>query len=81
MNNRISESIFSNEKVIVPMADIQHIEKLKRDGESNGLWLITKQTNWDYEMDMWNNPIYITEEDSKGFIDAWYFYRHKKDIK
>lgn len=81
MKNKISESIFSNEKIIIPMSDVQHIEKLKRDGEPNGLWLITKQTNWDYEMDMWNNPIYIPQEDSQSFIDAWCFYRYEKDIK
>ena len=81
MERKISESIFSNGKVIIPMADVQHIEKLKRDDKPNGLWLITKHTNWDYEMDMWNNPIYITEEDSQSFIDAWCFYRYEKDIK
>lgn len=81
MENKISESIFSNADIIIPMADVQHIEKLKYNSAPNGIWIITKHTNWNFEKDMWDNPIYMLERDSKKFIEAWCNYRYEKDIK
>ena len=81
MKNQISESIFTNGRILVPMADVEYIEKLKNSGKPNGIWVITKHTNWNFEYDMWDNPIFLPEEESKSFIDAWCYYRYEKDIK
>ena len=70
---RISESIYSDGKIVVPMAEVQHIEKLK-DG---GLWAITRHTTWNYEHDMWENPIWIPAENAEEFLRAWCRYRHE----
>jgi len=81
MNSKISESIFSNEDLLIPMADVQHIEKLTHNGEPNGIWIITKHTKWNFEADIWENPIYIAEEKSKEFIKAYCYFRYEKDVK
>lgn len=73
----VTESIFSNGDVVIPMADIQHIEKLQNNGKPNGIWIITKHTNWNYERDMWDNPIFISNFNKKdeSFLRAWSDYR------
>lgn len=75
MSGHVSESIWDSESLVVPMADVQHIEKLSINGVPNGLWLITKHTRWDYEKDMWNNPIYIPAPKADDFLRDWCNYR------
>ena len=80
--NKISESIYTSGSLVVPMAEVQHIEKLKRPDETggmipNGLFLITRFTRWSKEMDMWENPIFIPQDESEEFLKAWCFYRHE----
>ena len=82
LTNKVSESIYTSETRVVPMAEVQHIEKLKRsDGKGgmvpNGLFLITKMTTWSREMDMWENPILIPQDESEDFLKAWCFYRYE----
>jgi hypothetical protein len=79
MNKKISESIYSNGHILIPLAEVQHIEKLKYDGKPNGIWIITNFTKWNFEQDIWENPIYLTEEESQEFIKAWCYFRHEKD--
>jgi hypothetical protein len=81
-DSKVSESIYTSDSRVVPMAEVQHIEKLKRsDGNGemvpNGLFLITKMTTWSKEMDMWENPILIPQDESEEFLKAWCFYRHE----
>lgn len=76
MENRITESIFDNGKVIVAMADVQHIEYCTHPTiGTNGIFVITKHTYYDMNADTWSNPIYITEVDKQVFISAWCQYR------
>lgn len=77
LETKISESIFDNRRVLIPMADVQHIEYLK----DNGCWVIMKSTKYDYEVDIWNNPVWLSEEETPVFIKAYCFYRYEKDIK
>lgn len=79
---KATESIFSGKLCIVPMAEVQHIEKLKRlprqgevGNQPNGLHVITAKTRWNNEIDMWDNPIYIAQDESDQFIGAWCRYR------
>lgn len=92
MCNKISESIFSNKDVIIPMEDVQHIKKqyyssnsadgTVQKGDFSGIIIITKHTKYNTEIDWWENPIYISNIDKKAeeFIKAYCYFRHEKDI-
>ena len=84
--NKVSESIYTSETCAVPMAEVQHIEKLKRANEEgviipNGLFLITRFTRWSVEMDTWENPILIPQDESEAFLKAWCFYRYELEAR
>ena len=74
---KVSESIFSNGDAVIPMADVQHIEKQSLSGEPNGIMVITKHTKWNFKNDCWENGIYISKIDKKDekFLSAWCYYR------
>lgn len=69
----VTESIF-NGSVIVPLADVQHIE---RHGKNSipGIMVITKHTRWDCDRDVWANAIWIGEPEATVFLSAWCRYR------
>ena len=84
---KVSESIFSGERTVIPMADVQHIEKhlyasdimsseIKK-GDLKGISIITKHTKWGAEHDHWENEIWLNKDEAKKFISAWCFYRHE----
>ena len=70
----ITESIFDGKNVIVPLADVQHIEKREL-----GIKVITNKTKWDYSMSCWENNIWIGNEDHQAqeFLSAWCRYRYE----
>lgn len=73
---KLTETIYDDGKVLIPMADVQHIEHLKE----GGIWVITKHTNWNFEQDMWDNPIYIGERGKvQEFLESYCKFRHEKD--
>lgn len=87
---KISESIFITGTTIIPMADVQHIEKRfcscdlvggEKKGDLQGCFVITKHTTWNFEHDMWENAIWLTSEDCNKFIKSWCYYRYEVDIK
>lgn len=71
MSQTVTESIYSGESVIVPLADVQHIEK-HRDG---AIYVITKHTRWDCEHDVWANAVWINAPEATAFRRAWCSYR------
>lgn len=80
---KVSESIFSGATVIIPMADVQHIErhwygsnKATKDNY-RGIKIITKHTHWDMQADTWSNNIYLDRKEADKFIQAWCTYRHE----
>jgi len=93
MKKEITESIFDNGSVIIPMADVSHVEYLKlpeykaKNGLSkptglsipNGIMVITKHTKWDMEADTWSNAIFIPEEKKQDFISSWCRYRSESE--
>lgn len=81
MKSKISESIFSTNKIIIPMADVQHIEKHYIGEEHVGYLIISKHTKYNFEHDTWENSIYLPLEEGKKFIKAWTYYRYELDIK
>jgi len=87
---RVSESIYSDGRIVIPMADVQHVEKKywttnlangTKKGDLQGASVITKHTRWDMETDWWANNIWLTAEQVPNFLMAWCFYRHELEIE
>jgi len=80
---QVSESIFSGKTTIIPMADVQHIErhwygKEERTRDNyKGIIVVTKHTTWSKEMDTWQNNIFLSREEADLFLSAWYTYRYE----
>lgn len=74
MAKTVTESIFSGTSVIVPLADVRHIEKWDRH-TIPGIKVITKHTCWDFKSDDWANAIWISEPEATAFRSAWCRYR------
>lgn len=70
---RVTESIYSGACVIVPLADVQHIERQK----TGGIIVVTRHTRWDTEADAWANNIWLDASEAGAFINAWCKYRHE----
>jgi hypothetical protein len=82
---KVSESIFSGPTTIIPMADVQHIEKhwigsdpRTRDNYA-GIRIITCHTYWNNETDIWANNIYLDRSEANLFLKAWCDYRSELD--
>lgn len=73
----VIESIYSDNEVVIPLADVQHIEKLKKNGEPTGICIITNHTKWNFEHDVWENAIYISKGQDEIFLKAWSNYRYE----
>lgn len=84
----ITESIFSNVDVVIPMADVQHVEKhyysytltgVHKKGDFSGIQIITKHTTWDNDRATWANPIWISQFDkeAENFLKVWCQYRRE----
>lgn len=78
------ESIFSNGRVVIPMAEVQHVEKKTYDcdlvdgtkkGDLMGCAVITSMTRWNFEHDCWENSIWLGAEETIPFLKAWCDYR------
>ena len=86
---KIVKSIYTDKCFVIPMADVQHIEKQYynydsadgkiKSGGLSGIIVITKHTRWDMEVDTWANNIWLPTESALKFLDTWYFYRHEID--
>lgn len=70
----VTESIFSGTSVIVPMADVQHIERHDKNSVP-GIFVITKHTRWNFDRDLWENAIWLSEPEAAAFRRAWCSYR------
>jgi hypothetical protein len=71
MTGKVTESIYSGKGVIVPLADVQHIEKTN----PSGLVVITKNTRWDAKTGGWANNVWIDKAEADAFMQAWCRYR------
>jgi len=71
----VKESIFSGKTVIIPMAEVQHIERDKRNGFEDGISIIFKSTRWSTEMDAWDNTAYLRHYEAESFLKCWCKYR------
>ena len=67
----VTESIYTGKSVIVPLADVQHIET----HDELGLIVVTKHTRWDKDAGNWANNIWIDKAEAEAFKTAWCRYR------
>lgn len=70
---KVTESIYSG-AVIVPLADVQHIEPWPKNTVP-GIMVITKHTKWNFDRDLWENAIWISDPEAAKFRRAWCDYR------
>jgi hypothetical protein len=70
----VTESIFAGKQVIVPLADVQHIEPWPTNSVP-GIRVITKHTRWDRDTGDWANSIWISDPEAVEFRRAWCRYR------
>ena len=70
----VTESIYDGKSVIVPLADVQHIESWAAHSVP-GIKVITRHTRWDHEASDWANSIWISEPEATAFKAAWCRYR------
>lgn len=75
--NTVTESIYSGKSVIVPLADVQHIET----HNPGGLIVVTRHTRWDVEHDCWANNIWIDGAEATAFKAAWCRYRSELEVE
>jgi hypothetical protein len=77
MGHSVTESIYAGKSVIVPLADVQHIET----GNPLGLVVVTKHTRWDNEGGGWANAIWIDGAEAVAFKRAWCNYRAELEVE
>lgn len=73
----VTESIYSGKGVIVPLADVQHVDL----SNPAGLIVVTKHTRWDFDRDFWANNIWIDAAEADAFKRAWFRYRSELEDK
>lgn len=72
----VTESIYSGRGIVLPLADVQHIER----HNPGGLIVVTKHTRWDKDADMWANSAWIDKAEADDFMRAWCRYRHELEL-
>lgn len=72
---QVTESIFSGETVIVPMAEVHHIERDKRAGYEDAITVVLNGTTWNQEMDAYNNSVWLRHEEAESFKRCWCRFR------
>lgn len=86
MTKEVTESIYSGRTVVVPLADVQHIEKSffstdqasgQKKGDICGYSIITKHTSYDADNSEWANNIYLPKAEGDDFLAAWCRYRYE----
>jgi hypothetical protein len=76
MSHTVTESIYNGRTIVVPLADVQHIER----HNPLGLIVVTKHTRWDAEAGGWANSAWIDKADADDFIRAWCRYRSELEV-
>ena len=67
----VTESIYSSASTVIPLADVQHIEK----SNPLGITIVTSHTRWDRDGDFWANSIWLDAVEAPAFLNAWCRYR------
>jgi hypothetical protein len=83
-------SIYTGKGIIIPLADIQHCQPLFRSPygavpsekgpQPNGLHVITGKTTYNRNVDDWENPAYVPQNEVEQFLEAWRAYRERVEM-
>jgi len=87
---KASGSIYSDGRVVIPMFDVQHVEKCFHSrnladgtmkGDLSGIRIITKHTTWNTELDDYDNAIWIGANSghAQKFIKCFCDFRSEID--
>jgi len=73
----VTESIWSNDNVIIPMSEVSHIEKVKPVNDTTDrITIIFKHSKWNQESQYFEPNVYLDNySKSREFISAWCRYR------
>lgn len=74
---KVTESIYSGKSIVIPLADVQHIEKTN----PLGLIVVTKHTRWDAATGGWANNAWIDQAEAQAFMRAWCRYRSELEAE
>lgn len=75
--------IFNGKHVIIPLADVQHIEKKlenhnlvdgAKSGDLKGFIIVTKHTYWNVDVNFWANNIWLGADECDEFLKQWTEY-------
>lgn len=70
---QVTESIFSGKRIVIPMAEVSHIENYK----SKAIRIIFKHSSSSNEGGGLEPVAYLIEDEAEGFLKAWCQYRHE----
>ncbi len=71
--NKVSESIWANEDVVIPMAEVSFVEKIRQ----HGIQVVMKHSKWQDEFQHWSPMIVLNEKNAPKFLNDWCFYRRE----
>ncbi len=71
----VTESIFSGQRVVIPMAEVLFIERDMRDRYKGHITIVFKGTTWNMAGDTWDNIAYLNVDEGREFMKAWCTYR------
>lgn len=76
METKISESIWSNGKYVIPMAEVSHIEYDQRNNYKKCAYIIFKHSKFANESDVTFSPnAWLDENETRDFLKDWCYYR------
>lgn len=75
-SGNVSESIWDGDCVI-PMAEVSHIEKDKRDRYKGCITVIFKHSKWNEETQSFEPSVYLQKEQASYFLKDWCYYRYE----
>lgn len=77
---KVTESIWSNGKYIIPLADVQFIETLVDDKKTNRIYVVFKNSKLD-EFSIWQPMIYLEDKNGESFKREFCRYRHELEFE
>lgn len=72
---KVTESIFSGETAVVPIAEVHHIERDTREGYKDAIRVVLNGTTWNSALNTYNNSICLRHDEAEAFLQCWCRYR------
>ncbi len=72
---KVSESIFSGNSHVIPLAEVLYIQRQKSNTTVNPIWVIMKGTTANNENGDWNNAPFLRDDEAASFLRTWCDYR------